>query len=397
MAPAFAPDLTLRSHQEVHDAFRNRHLRQALYDAGAAVMADSLIVLHGTEHRDRRRVENRLFRRQVFVQWEDEMVDAAVERAFRPFIDRGVGDLVTMAHRTTMNLTAYVAGIDQPAGTIEETERLLAITRTFSEGATMVHTTRDPAVLEAEVLDVMERFDDEFLQPSIARRAAALASGADDAPTDVLATLLAHREELGLSDDVIRREVAFYLQAGSHSTANAFTHTVHDLFGWAAQHPEDLEAARTDRSLAKRAFHESLRLRPASPVAWRRAVEATTLRTGAVVAEGALLELDLVSANTDPAVWGSDGGVYNLHREPPAGVPPWGHSFGGGRHLCIGMELDGGTAPDDDSGQRELFGTVSVMVSHLLEAGAAPDPEHPPTQDPTSQRVQFGVYPVVFR
>lgn len=396
MAVAFVPDLTLSSYQDVHDAFRNRHLRQALYDEGAVVMADSLIVLHGTDHRDRRRLENRLFRREIFLRWEDELLDATVERAFRPFIAEGGGDLVAMAYQTTMNLTAYVAGVDQPAGTVEETERLLAITRKFSEGATMVHTTRDPEVLRVEVLDALERFADEFLQPSIQRRQALLDAGnAEELPPDVLSSLLTHRDELDLSDEVIRREVAFYLQAGSHSTANAFTHTVDDLFRWAESHPDDLDRARSDRSFVKRCFHETLRLRPASPVAWRRAVDETQLRSGVQIDAGSLLELDLATANTDAAVWGSDGAGYDPNRIVPDGVPPWGHSFGGGRHICIGMELDGGTAPDQTE-ERELFGTVAVMVAHLLGAGGHPDPDASPTLDPNSQRVQFSAYPVVF-
>ena len=35
---------------------------------------------------------------------------------------------------------------------------------------------------------------------------------------------------LRVSPAVVRREVAFYLQAGSHSSANAFTHAMDDLF-----------------------------------------------------------------------------------------------------------------------------------------------------------------------
>ncbi len=339
-------------------------------------------------------MENRLFRREVFLRWEDDLLDDTIRGAFAPFIEAGRGDLVAMAYRTTMNLTAFVAGVDRPLGTIEETERLLAITRTFSEGATAVHSTRDPDELRAEVEAALVGFDREFLQPSIRRRQGLLEAG-QPVPSDVLATLLTHRAELGLDDDVIRREVAFYLQAGSHSTANSFTHTVHDLFEWGRAHPEDLRRARRDRSFIKRCFHETLRLRPASPVAWRRAVEPTTLPNGDALGAGGLLELDLSTANTDAAVWGPDGGRYRPDREVPDGVAPWGHSFGGGRHSCIGMELDGGTAPGEDD-ERELYGTVVAMVAHLLAADGRPDPEQGPIQDPTSSRAQFGSYPVVF-
>ena len=46
----------------------------------------------------------------------------------------------------------------------------------------------------------------------------------------MLTTLLRNQDDLDLPPDVIRREVAFYLQAGSHSTANAFTHTMDEVF-----------------------------------------------------------------------------------------------------------------------------------------------------------------------
>ena len=56
------PDVvTITGYEDARDAFRQKHLRQALYDAGEVVMADVLVNLHGDEHRSRRRLENRLF------------------------------------------------------------------------------------------------------------------------------------------------------------------------------------------------------------------------------------------------------------------------------------------------------------------------------------------------
>ena len=56
----------LDTYDEVREALRQRDLKQALYDAGGSVMADSLITLHGEAHKRRRRAENRLFRRGTF-------------------------------------------------------------------------------------------------------------------------------------------------------------------------------------------------------------------------------------------------------------------------------------------------------------------------------------------
>src|SRR3954471_2831768 len=103
-----APQLTLSTYAELWDGFRQRDLRQRLYDAGGVVMRDALLDLHGEEHRRRRRVENRLFRRGTFRWWESELVPRMIDEAFAPSLAAGSGDLVQLGYRTTMNLTARV-------------------------------------------------------------------------------------------------------------------------------------------------------------------------------------------------------------------------------------------------------------------------------------------------
>jgi len=441
VSPATAtatPEVVLSTYDEVHHAFRSRTLRQALYDEGGVVMADCLLTLHGDEHRTRRRLENRLFRREMFTRWERDTLGATVDEVLAPAVAAGHGDLIALGYRTTMNLTALVAGIDRTAGTTEETDHLYRFVRAFSEGATLVHSTRDHDEVRAEVQGELERFDDEFLTPSIRRRRAALdavaAGEADEAdlPRDVLTTLLGNEDDLALPHEVVRREIAFYLQAGSHSTANAFTHTFDELMGWVDTHPEVgrplLERAANgtlsvaDRRFLQRCVHETLRLHPASPVAWRRPTETTVLAGGVELPAGALVVLEVAEANRDPARWGADADMFDPRRAIPEGCPPWGHSFGGGPHACIGAELDGGMewrgGPDHDSGpghggggnttngpdygggtgtdDAHLYGTVEVMVEAVLRAGGRPDPEAPAQLDPTSTRRHFASYPVQF-
>lgn len=382
---------------QVREALRNHDLAQALYDAGGLVMKDSLITLHGPAHRQRRRVENRLFRRGTFRHWELDLVPGIVEEGYAPALAAGRGDLVRIGRRTIMRLTARIAGVDLPqdaalADTLED------LVRVFSEGATAVHSTRDPAALAADVAAAMATFDTHFLAPSRARREALLADLAagraaeDDLPRDVLTALLRHGDELGLPPEAVRREVAFYLQAGSHSTANLFTHAAHAVFG---RLDDPGFAARTgDLRFLQRCVHETLRLHPASPVAWRRAATEVTLPGGLTVPEGTLVELDLLGANTDPAVWGPNADRFDPDRTPPPNVPAWGHSFGGGMHACIGMELDGGVAPSAEDDE-PVFGTVTLMLQALLQAGARPDPADPPVVDTTTSRKNFARYPVV--
>ena len=78
--------ITISTYAGVKEAFRRKELRQALYDEGAVIMADCLLTLHGDEHRSRRRLENRLFRREVFRYWELEVLEPTVGEAMQPFV-----------------------------------------------------------------------------------------------------------------------------------------------------------------------------------------------------------------------------------------------------------------------------------------------------------------------
>lgn len=396
------PTITLDRYDDVRDAYRRHELAQALYDAGGVVMADCLLVLHGAEHRTRRRVENRLFRRGTFRYWERAFLRDVVVDTLAPFREAGRADLLELGYRTIMTLTAKVAGVDRPTGDDSEADALYGFAKKFSEGATLVHTTRDPDEVRAEVRAALDEFDRVFLQPSIVRRTALLerfAAGEipeEDLPRDVLTALLRHRDELGIDDDTIRRECAFYLQAGSHSTADAFSHAADDWFAWSRRDPDAAERARRDPALLQVCVYETLRLHPASPVAQRRALGPISLRGGTEIPEGSFVVLDIAAANRDAAVFERPE-EYDPTREVPAEIPRWGHAFGGGMHACIGTELAGGVPAGDSepSEQDRVLGTVTLMLEALLAAGARPDPDAPPRRDPHSARDHFATYPVL--
>lgn len=141
--------LTVTSYDLAREVFRQRHLRQALYDAGDLVMADVLVNLHGDEHRVRRRLENRLFRKDTHLRYERELFPPLLEQTLAPAVQAGQGELVTLSHQVMMNLAAMTAGVDRPAGTSEETLRLYAYLMTFIEGATLAHYSGDVASKEA--------------------------------------------------------------------------------------------------------------------------------------------------------------------------------------------------------------------------------------------------------
>ena len=403
MTGAQADPIVLTRHDDLRDAYRSKDLRQGGYDEGAVVTAGTLLDLHGDEHRDRRRLENRLFRRETFRHYERDVLPPRIAEVVQPAIADGHGDLVSIGRRTVVNLTAEIAGLDRVEGTAEETDVLHQLAMKFSEGATLVHSARDKEEVRAEVRQALDLMDQRFLQPSIERRRKLLDGFAAGSipesylPVDVLTTLLRNEDKLALPSDVVKREVALYLQAGSHSTSNAFAHTMHLLFGWFDGHPDGRDRVLSSRLFAQRCFHEALRLHPASPVATRRALAPVTLRSATVIPQGATVVLDLTAANRDQLIWGHTAAQFDPDRTVPTGMMAWGNSFGGGVHACIGMELDGGIEPNDnDPASEHLMGTVALLVEAVMAGGVRPDPLHPPVPDTSTTRVNWSSYPVLF-
>jgi len=393
--------VTITGYDEARLAYRERNLRQALYDAGEVIMEDVLVNLHGDDHRSRRRVENRLYRRDTFEHYERELFPGIISTTVDPYVAQGRAELVSLGHQLMMNLAALTAGVDRPQGTPEESFRLYDYLTTFIEGATLAHYTGDKDAKTAEVSAALERFGEEFLVPGIERRRALLAAVergealADELPKDVLTVLLQNEAELGLSYPSVRREVAFYLLAGAHTSATAFTRVTHNILTWLAGNPDDAELVRTDRRFVQRAVHETVRLQPSSPVAMRWALADVTLGSGRSISKGDKLVIDLIRVNRDPSVFGPDADAFDPHRATPEGVPPYGLSFGSGMHACIGQDLAAGLVPCDGDGEH-LFGLVAGAVQYLFDHGACADPDDPPTMDASTSRPYFGPYPILF-
>jgi len=388
--------VTITSFDEAKDAYRHKDLRQALYDAGEVVMADVLVNLHGAEHRDRRRLENRLFRRDTVERYERTLFPPIIDETLRPHLAAGRSELVDLGHQLMMNLAALTAGVDRPEGTPDETSRLYDYLMRFIEGATLAHYTGDREAKAAEVRAKLQAFDVEFVQPSANRRRQMIAAG-EPLPHDVLSVLLTNQDQLHLPDDVMVREIAFYLLAGAHTSATAFTRVTHHLFRWLERHPDDA-AMLQDRVFVQRCTHETIRLQPSSPVAARWALADIELRSGRHIPAGAKVVIDLLSVNRDPSVFGEQAGEFDPRRTLPDGVAPYGLSFGSGMHACIGQDLAAGYVFEDgDDLAEHLFGLVPEAVQRLFDHGARPDPDDPPEMDDSTARPYFGRYPIVFQ
>ncbi len=387
------------------DALRNSDMRQALYDEGAILMEKVLVNLHGTEHRDRRQAEAKVFRKDFFHYYEKQVLPQTLEETIAPFRDAGSADLVDLGYRIMMNLTADFTGIDRPERSAEETEHLLRLLRSLGLAATVGQSkAEDKAPIKAQIKAAIDEFDERFFTPSIARRQALLAAVAageateDSLPRDVMTVLLQAQDKLNLPRYDMLREAAFFSLAGAHTSIHSLSHAMHHIFEWIAAHPEDRTRLKQDPFFVQRCAHESLRLNPSSPIAKRRSLCPVHLEHGGDIAEGDDVVINLYTANRDVSVFGSDAADFNPHREIPKNQNPYGLSMGLGMHACLGRNLAIGVVPKDGAdAETHHYGTVPLIVSALLQRGALPDPQELPRKDETIARIMWAYYPIIFK
>lgn len=397
-------EVVIDTFSDAREVYRQKDLRQGLYDAGAVIMTGVLVNLHADDHKRRRRVENRIFRRETFDHYERDLFPDIVEQTLAPHLHAGGTDLEQFGHQLMLNLAAVTAGIDRPQGSAEETERLYDYVRYFIEGATLVHSTQDRAERTEVIAEQLMRWRKEFLAPSIARRQALLDEVADGRaeeaalPRDILTGLLRNYVELELTDDVLAREVAFFLLAGAHTSATAMVRTIDLALTWVRDHPDDLDRLREDRFFVQRCVHETIRLNPSSPTGIRRALADITLKSGVHIPKGALVIVDLIKVNRDPEVFGADADAFDPTRTTPDTVGPFGLSFAAGMHVCIGQDLAAGVVAHDAeqaASGSHLFGLVPVAVQRMFKANVRRDPDRPPTVDLRTARPYWSAYPVL--
>lgn len=424
---------------DAREAYRHKSLRQALYDEGHRLMDGVIVNLHGPAHLDRRRLENRLFRRDTFAWYEAERIPAIIAEVLEPALRIGHGDLLPLARRTMLTLSLMVAGVDRryannsvasdnlgsdhdsPSSDSETTrnaelDAIYTLMDRLARASTVAHAVGDKSVLIADGDSALQEFAEVFFEPSRRRRSAILERciageiAEEDLPKDVLTTLLRNQDRLVLPAETVLRETAYFPWVGSHSTSNQLVHAMHHIFQWIADRPEDRDRLVTDSLVLQRFVHESMRLHPASPVSLRVALDEITLKSGVAIASGDQVAIRIDDVNRDPLVWGSDAEAFDPFRTLPDGVMPWGLSFGHGVHACLGQELAGGVEPPldiavssivashtlDGTPPGHLIGSVTVMAQAMLAAGARPDPGRTPQLDETTTRQVWGGYPVLF-
>lgn len=392
----------LSSYEDVRAALFTRTLAQHAhkrYEVGN-ILEGVVMQLHLPEHKERRRVENPLYRREAVLEYENVRFPAIIDATLDSAIAAGVRDVIEIAHMLTMMLSAHISGLDVEQTDIEALRRLVDIERFFVQGVSISDSTRDKQEVIADVQVALEEFRQEFYASALERREALIADGSitmDDA-SDLLSILLLSRDSLDLDDALILREVAFFLESGSHTSSLSVASALSHLFEWREENAERWAELSTDeaarRQFLQRCAHESIRLHPVVPVLRRRATEPV------VIGEhhfepGDVLFLDCTTANVDPAVFGPDAERFDPDRELPDGVPPFGIGFGGGLHTCIGRVLAAGVEGGSARSQ-PIMGQVTQILEALVIRGVRPDPERAPEPDPTTLRPRLRNLPVIF-
>jgi cytochrome P450 len=394
--------IVIDTYKEAEDTLRRTDLRQSLYDEGAVLMRKVLVNLHGDEHLTRKRVVTKILRPAFFHYYETNVFRPTLAETLAPYVEAGKADVVEFGYRVMMNLTADFAGIDRPAKTVQETDRMLLLLRTFGKAATLGQALGDRAAIRAGIQRALDEFDARFFTPSVRRRTELLAAHAggeiaeDALPRDMLLVMLRGDPQLRESHDVLMKEMAFYLMAGAHTSIHSMTHAVHEFLQWAEAHPEDRRRADTDPFFLQRCVYESIRLHPSSPTAGRRPTGSVDLPGRGRVTESDEIVIDLHQANRDASVFGPDAATFNPHRNVTRLTSLSGLSFGIGMHACIGRNLAAGTEPQADTNPAEHhYGTIPLVLRALLDHHVRRDPDDAARADATTIRKTWAYYPVL--
>ena len=388
----FTATITFDRYEDIRAALFDPNLSRTFdkrsYDEGN--IRDGIVsIAHGAVHRARRRIENTQFRADVLRLYERDLFPRVMSDLLDRLIDRDRVDLFPIGEMLSAVLAARRAGIEYDPASLDDLRTLVRLVDAFSQGAAILDA-KDPDAVRTLVRDAYAEFERDFVRPAWERRASVVAAvrrgevTEEALPHDILTVLLLHRDDpqLELGDDQrVVREVATYLQGGTHTSAQTLVNALDIIF----ERPDAdaiLGRIASDTLFAQRVVQETLRLRPTTPKAKRRA-EADTDVAGVRIPKDAQVVLDLEKGNRDPSVFGPTAAEFDPDRVLDASVPRWGLSFGGGPHQCPGRAVGAGfPVPstfrvDDD----HVYGLVALEVQTVARRGVRPDPERPPERD----------------
>lgn len=395
---AFPETLVLDDHDQIREALFNADLSRTFddrsYDDGN--IRDGVVsISHGPVHRARRRVENTQFRPDVLRLYERDLFPKVLNELLDVLIDDGSADLFAVGEQLSVVLAALRAGIDVDARALDQLRDLVHYVDVFSQGSAILDA-KDPDAVRRMVVQAYDTFERDWVRPAWERRMGLIEQerrgeiGEAELPHDILTVLLRHRDDpkLELADSGrVVREVATYLQGGTHTSAQTLVNALDLIFAAGPRTGEYLERCGGDLAFSQRVVHETLRLRPTTPRMRRRAVVDTVIG-GRTIPTDSLVVLDAEAANRDARLFGTHPERFDPDRMVDPSVARWGLSFGAGAHQCPGRSVAGGFPtsshgmPDDD----HIFGLVALEVREICRRGPRPDVARPPQRDTRTER-----------
>ena len=360
----------------------------------------TLLVMHGEPHSERRKLEGILFGREALKSYEVTILAPVLQSSLNDLAIRGRSadgvvraDLVPLTRAMLLRISTVLIGLDiddKPAAL----EKLNGYLEYILVGTGLEWVKAELDEVLPEVLEYKRRYAEEFVAPAKERRRELVRrwrEGSIDRsglPVDVITLLLVHCPDM--DDEAFLRECILFLSASTRTTSSAVIHTVAELHRWFIAHPEDREH-RLGLDFLRGAGMEALRLHPPSPALIRKTTEEMKLSTGRCLESDKMLALDLIGANRDPDAFGSNPDDFNPRRETI--TRHYGHTFGHGPHLCLGLPLVLGTYARNDD---EVDGTLVRFLRAFYEKGLELDTQHPPQLAPTEQG-GYSTFPVEFR
>jgi cytochrome P450 len=391
-----AAELLLRA-REVYQSKQN----EAEY---LPLKRDTLTVLAGEAHNDRRRMETALFARAQLLRFEHSVLQESLNRQLARLARQSVGpgealraDLLRLSRFTLLPVTSALVGLDVQDND-EWWERLSEFVRLFGIASALQWKEGDIEQERAETLQAAVDFDAEIFTPAWDRRVGLIARydrgelAREDLPQDLITALLAHLP--GRPRDVILREVILFFNASTDTSTMAVATAIFHLSEWLQDHPEDHDLLG-DYGFVQRVAFEAIRLHP-PPGLIRSAAEDIVLADGRRIPGGKEIFIDLKAVNADVDVFGPDAAQFNPHRDLPAGVKPYAHGFGGGAHKCIGRPLAMSHDTHDSATSEDgAIGAVVRFIRRLLELGVQLDPANPPTVRTGNRQERFATFPIL--
>lgn len=322
----------LRSYAAVRQVLRDGDgVRQGAASDNVLVsrLRPAVFFQDGAPHREQRMAIAKFFTPRKVDRDYQAYIDAMTERLTADLQKSGRGNMSMMSMALAVDVASRVVGLtdSRRPGLDRRIDRLLAggdVLTGTAEVRRWLHRVTQNATGLTRTVD----FYRTDVRPAIRSRRAT--------PQE---DVISHLVEKGYNDLEILVECLTYATAGMVTTREFICIAAWHMFDNEKLRAEFVAGERDDR---RRLLHEILRLETVASHLWRRAAADLVIEEQGVthhIPAGALLVLDLQTANADPAAVGEEPLRIDPHRALAVGVQPQVLAFGDGAHRCPGAFL----------------------------------------------------------